>query len=191
MNLNIQTIFYTSIFFWLLPAIRHYKKKYFFYFLILALSDPVNILYVRLIGYPLYITYSVAGFALFFAITSGNNKNKNLFTYPTLALLLILGTIYIKNLLYLVLIFHFLILLTFIKTSILSIYLENQVNLFYVALVFYELSVVLNIAMVLGDSDIKVIIFFITLSFQILLAIFFTFFTEKSASLNIHLRQAK
>jgi len=191
MNVNFLTIYYCSIFFWLLPPIRQYRRKYFYYFLILALSDPFNLLYVKLIGFPLFITYSTAGFLLLFSITypaTKNNIKKTIFIQLPLMLILILGTIYFHSLLYLVLISHFLILLIFIRSLILPIYLRDQINFFYVALVFYELSIVVNIAMVLGESEIKVLMFYITISFQFLLAIFFTIFTEKSPSLNIQLR---
>jgi len=187
--LSPQAIAVTSIFFWLLPPFRQFKTKYFFYFLILALSDPITYLYLKVFGYPLYLVHSFASMLTYFVIMYKSEQKKyNVILFILLISGLLVGMLLVDNLQILVLIFNALVLFKFIKTAVIPIFFNNNLNLFYLALIFYELSIVTNVAIALGGGQIKVPLFFVTLSFQILLAIFFTIFTDKSPSLNIQLR---
>jgi hypothetical protein len=67
------------------------------------------------------------------------------------------------------------------------IFNKRLFKIYNLALLFYELSVVINLLMFLSGSDLHVVMYYITLVFQILLAIFFTIFTEKSRFLIIKL----
>ena len=95
--------------------------------------------------------------------------------------------IYFENHLYFLLTIHSIIFLILLKIAILPIYQENTINIFYFALLFYELSIVLNLSLIMGGSNIKMLLFYMTLSIQVLMAIFFTIFTEKSEILLFHL----
>lgn len=172
-----------------MPPFRQFKGRFFYYFLIMALSDPINIFCVEVIGAPLYSVHSIAGLLLIFSIIffSGSFKNKITLILP-ITFAFILGMIYLNNLLYLLSAIHILICLILLKIAIMPIYQKNIINIFNFSLLFYELSIVLNLTVIMGASNIKILLFFMTLSFQILMAIFFTIFTEKSEILMRHLR---
>lgn len=182
------TITRISLIFWLLPPLRQYKGRFFYYFLIMALSDPVNIFFVEVIRVPLYIIHSIAGLFLIFSILflEDGIKNKYILILPFI-LVFIPGIVFLNNLLYLLLSIHIVIFLLLLKIAVLPIYQRNVINIFHFALLFYELSIVLNLSLVMGNSNIKMLLFYMTLFFQVLMAIFFTIFTEKSEILIRHL----
>lgn len=188
---SVEAIIDISVVFWLLPPFRQFKGRYFYYFLILAVSDPITIFCVEILKAPLYSIHSIAGLLLIFSILFYTGKFENKYTLSVLILAgFIVGMIYLKNLLILVLITHLINFLMFLKVAILPIYRDGNVNFFYVALLFYELSIVLNLSVFIGQSDMRILIYYMTLFFQILLAIFFTIFTEKSNILTLHLKEA-
>jgi hypothetical protein len=85
---------------------------------------------------------------------------------------------------------HILIFLLLLKIAVLPIYQKNVINIFHFVLLFYELSIVLNLSLVMGSSNIKLLLFYMTLFFQIIMAIFFTIFTEKSEILICRINSA-
>lgn len=186
--ISAETIAYISVVFWLLPPFRQFKGRFFYYFLIMALSDPINIFCVEEFRAPLYTIHSIAGLFLIFSLTFNQNGfKKKLFLALSLFFVFIWGMIYFENHLYFLLTIHSIIFLILLKIAILPIYQENTINIFYFALLFYELSIVLNLSLIMGGSNIKMLLFYMTLSIQVLMAIFFTIFTEKSEILLFHL----
>lgn len=179
-----------SIFFWLLPPFRQYKGRFFYYFLIMALSDPLTILCFEVLKLPVESIHSVAGLFLAYSLFFQNNNTKQeIILLLSFLLGFIISIIYLTNLHYLILSIHIVIFLFLLKMAILPIYYKNTINIFYFALLFYELSIVLNYTLIMGNSNIKMLLFYMTLFFQILMAIFFTIFTEKSKSMILHIKQ--
>ena len=184
-----KIIGYISTVFWLLPPIRQFKSQYFIYFLILALSDPVNLFSINVLGLPNNIIHALAAILLFYSINPNSiDFNRYWFLHSLFIASFIIGMLFLNNLLYIVLLIHLMILFKFVKLTLVTIYKINILNIFYVVLMFYELSAVINLSEFLSNSDLRIVIYYMTLSFQILMAIFFTIFTEKSDFLILKLR---
>jgi hypothetical protein len=183
-------IIYISIAVWLLPPFRQYKGNYFFYFLILALSDPVSLAASNFFGVYGQNVHSISAYLMIISLIyfPKNSKPKMILVIP-MTLIFISGYIYIDNLTYLLFLLHILILIVFLKRTLILVYKHNTINLFYWVLLFYEVSLVINIYLMLEVDDIKVVIYYATLFFQIFVAIFFTIFIEKSQSIIFKLRQ--
>ena len=184
-----EIIEYISIIFWILPPFRQYKERYFYYFLILALSDPLALFSVTVLGFSPNYIHPVAGLLLFYSInTSLANLKKYWLLHGILISVFFFVLLYFDNLLYIVFIMHLLILFKFIHIIIIEMFNSTSLNAFNLALSFYEISVVINLTLFLSDIQIRFVMFYMTLFFQILLAIFFTIFTEKSDFLILKLR---
>jgi hypothetical protein len=184
-----KIITYASIFVWLLPAIRQYKGKYFYYFLILALSDPLNIFFVNVLNVPNYFFHSIAGILLFYSIGTSTQSFLKYWKFNLLFILVFLFTLFtLPNLLFLILILHVLILSIFIKQSVILLHQSGELNYFLLVLIFYEITVLLKVIVFISGTDTGIMFFYLTLSFQILVALFFTIFREESSILTIKLR---
>jgi len=184
-----QIITYLSIFFWLLPPLRQYKEGLFLYFLITALMDPLNLFYVVIMGGHQFIIHSISSVFLFYSINfSLINLKKYWYLNALYIIAVILALVYLSNLLLLIIALHLLIFIKFFKIGIVTLHKFNNINIFQLALIFYEISVVINELVFISNLDIKVVFFYTTLFFQSLIAIFFTIFKEGNPRLNISLK---
>ncbi len=180
-----KIIVYISTFFWLFPPFKQFKGRYFYYFLILALADPINIFSISIIDVPNYFVHSIIGLLLFYSISTGENEKKYLIANIIFILAFFLFLFLLNNLLYLILTLHLLILYRFIRQVLINTYSKNELNIFLSALVFYEISVAVKTIEFISGTDLGIIFFYLTLSFQILVAIFFTIFREDSSPLKL------
>ena len=183
-----RIIIYISTFFWLFPPFRQFKGRYFYYFLILALSDPFALFNYSFIGLPHYFIHSIAGLLLLYSFDSIVYVKKYLLANIIFILSFFLFLFLLNNLLYVILTLHLLILYRFIRLSLLNTYRNNELNIFLCTLVFYEISVVVKTIVFISGTNLGVIFFYLTLSFQILVAIFFTVFREESSILKLKFR---
>ena len=183
-----KIIVYISTFFWLFPPFRQYKGRYFYYFLILALADPINILSISIIGVPNYFVHSIISLLLFYSIGTGENEKKYMLANMIFMLAFFLFLFLLDNLLYLILTLHLLILYRFLRLSLLNTFSKNELNLFLLVLIFYEISAIVNLIVFISKSNLGVVFYYLTLSFQILVAIFFTIFGEDSSVLKLKFR---
>ena len=184
-----QSILYASILFWLFPIFRQYRGNFFVYFLILALSDPLALLCVAVFNVQPTLIHSIAAILLYYSINTVRQKFKRLWLLNLIIVVsFVIASLLHLSHLFLVLIFHFLILLIFIKKSMIMLYQFGEFNLFYLVLIFYEITVIINVIVFISGTEIGILYHYITLAFQFLIAIFFTIFREENALLRIQLR---
>jgi len=184
-----QLIVYVSIFFWLFPAIRQYKGNYFIFFLILALADPIAMFCVAVFNIQPTFIHAIVAICLFYSIDTVRKE----FWRLRLLNLIIIVTFIIALLLqanppFLILIFHFLILFVFIKKLMLKLYQLGEFNWFYLILIFYEITALVNLIVFISGAEIGIFYYYLTVAFQLLVAIFFTIFREESQLLRIRLK---
>jgi hypothetical protein len=170
-----RIIFYFNILAWLLPPLRQKGHKYFLYFLILALSDPVRALLNLIHPFDATSYYLVISTLTLIAIL----RKK---FYYILLLLVALIIIFFNN--YEIGVFsflvHFVIILLFLKDLIILISGENVINIFNLVLVLYEASVLFKFAATYFSIG-GYLFFYITTAFEIFIAIFFTIYNEKNS----------
>lgn len=186
-DINIYKIlFYSSNIVWLFPAIRQFRGRYFLFFLVLALSDPINLLitwefHIKILVLPVIITY-----VLFLSVISIEYLKKN---FPILFVffLVLMTPPFLSskvNIIYtqLVLVFT-LILMTILKTLITAYVEQKKLNLFYVVLIFYLLTLILKyFNLLLGFAD-AYAFFIITSIAQFAFGLFFSIFREDDSRL--------
>jgi len=181
---------YISSFLWILPVLRQYRENYFYFFLVLALADPVNIISVFVLNiFPNYFIHAIAGLLLFYSISF---KVEDLLHYwyanIIFIILFLIALFLIENLLFIILFLHFLILIKFIKIAIVKLHQTGELNWFFLVLILYEISVVTKVLIFISATETGNIYFYLTLVFQYLIAIFFAIFREGSSLLRIRLR---
>lgn len=169
------SIIYLSMFIWLLPPFRNVGTKYFFFFFVFAIEDPLAVFVLKKIH--LFHNMLFPLFTLFILYSLVNKKNKRI--------LLIVTAVYLS---YIILSSDTNSQLGFFLNSILHVYIfvlfvsdfltyfdeHHSVNLFLTLLVCYEfIAVSKNILWILDLSK-GIVIFFVSLFIQIFLGIAFT-----------------
>lgn len=171
---------------WLFPAIRHFKRKYFLFFLLLALADPINMLHLLFVGNNSNFLFSITSLLMIACVLEKSYVKK--FIIPITIFLLLTTIICIinnnRNLHYIIiLVSSATVLLVFLKDFILIYVDSRKINLFLVVLIFYistNLFKFLNV--LLGFSD-ATAFFIITSIAQIAFGLFFSIFREDNPRL--------
>lgn len=178
-----------SIVFWILPVFRQYKEDYFYFFLVIAITDPIAgfCYYLKII--PITVVHSVSSLLLFYSIDIANNKlleNKvfNLILFVSFCFVLLAG---IDR--YLVIaILHSFVLVKFIKISAIKMHYSGKINLFYLVFILYELSIVVKMSFAITRTELGNLYYTITLAFEMLIAIFFTIYRENNPKIIFNLK---
>lgn len=184
-----------SIVLWLMPPIRNYKTNFFIYFLLLAVSDPISTLLIRLHLLRPYYVHAAISFMLFLSlkkITRGS-KSFNITAFFALCLLIISffsGLVFemgefVKAV---IAIINILIFFVILSKALLIVAQNATVNIFYFALLFYEATTIIKFIVTIFPVEEAVIQFLMTGAFQFLFAIFFTLFNENSPAMKINLK---
>lgn len=176
----LKILYYISIIVWLFPPLRQWNRKYFYFFLILALADPISITITLFIRKPIHFYFPLVSIILLLSIINYKDIfiiRRNLFIYFITIIAIVISLFFVHSKLLVVLI-HFIISIIFIKEFIVKYVFEREFNFYYVVLIFYEFTIILKFFNVyLGFSN-ATAFFIITTIFQIAFGLFFSIFRE-------------
>ncbi len=182
-----QFILALNIFVWLLPPIKQYGGKYFYYFLILALSDPLNIAIRHLFHFTFYLHLILDLFLILSLFDFRMLKN---IPFVILLILFSVGSnIFLTpdSVAVLMIICDLIMLTIFLKRAVLCLHDYGNINLFFFVLILYETSALSKYLILLFELPVKVIYFNLTTAFEILIALYFTFYaTDNSPKIPFH-----
>jgi len=181
-----QILFFISIVLWLIPPIKQYKTDYFLFFLILAVMDPISLLYkIIFIANIPFGFYLFANFLLFLSLMEFNSIKKNLFIIIASGILFLLIIIFAnfttnQNLIILTAI-QFLILAVVLKKFIVNFALNKYISIFQLVLIFYLLTVITKFLNLLTSFADATAFFIITSIAQIIFGLYFSIIRENNA----------
>jgi hypothetical protein len=184
----LKLLYFVSIIVWIFPAIRNYKGEFFDFFLILALIDPIAIIYGLLTktSIPGWLTVLFAYLLIVSLLSEENIKDLKyiLIIIPILFVVLIpflnkkyfLGFLVIENII---------LFLFFLKFLIVDYVNNKRIKLFFLMLVFYELTVILKFFnIIIGFAD-AYGFYFVTSIAQIIFGLFFSIVREDESGVII------
>jgi hypothetical protein len=176
-------IFYLSIFAWLFPPFKNRKTEYFLFFLILAVADPLVYLLIAATKIDPIQIYPFINYALIVSLIEFNKVRKNwiLFIIPLIGLFLasfFLSFIFLYGIKILL---SSIILFFFLKAALLYVNKHQSINLFFLLLILYEITIVVKYIFVATHTRTGIIYFFIMSFFETFLGIYFTFFNVNSS----------
>lgn len=172
-----KIIINVSILIWLLPPFRQLKGGYFFYFLILGYSDPLALLLLKLLKLEIIYTHLVMGLFLLLAVMFYNKTIKTKWMILLIAFCIIGVSVGNRNFRYLSLIlFHLLIFVQLLVPSIKEYFLKHRINLYFTLFLLYELLIILSTTGFAFNYTSGVYFFYLSLAFEMLIGIFFTFY---------------
>ncbi len=179
----VQIIFYISLIIWLFPPIRQFRNRLFFFFLVLAIADPIGLLYQAVLNRPapqLYTLFlSICMVISLFEIET-IKKHRYILISIILAILALLFFITLPMKVYMpiLLVVQIVILIMLLKLSILKYVSSGKLNLFYSVLIFYQLTVVIKFFnFMIGFADAGALFIFTTIA-QNIFGLFFSIVRE-------------
>ena len=178
----IKYITYLSSIVWLLIPIRQYKTRFFLFFLLLGLYDPVFISAFYLFNVDVSVLYLLGTCLLPYAVLFNVKVRTKYFI--TIFLFIICGIVvfyFPTKIIILQLMIHLLIFFSFLKTFTISYSDIRKLSVFFLILLSYEFSLLFKFFIYLTEFEIGMMYFHLTTVFQILIGIFFLFINEKNS----------
>jgi hypothetical protein len=183
----LKLIYFISVFCWFLPPFKHYKGYLFYYFLILALLDPLTLALSLLIHiHPLYL-FLFAGIALLFSLQ--NSKVNFYFSIIPLVLLSVILIYYLTldEIKICIAIIHIVIMLFILKEAILRSIKGNALDIFYFILMLYEITIILKFVSLAFNINLGIYYFHFTTIVEIIFAIFFSLFRDDDKRIRLRI----
>jgi hypothetical protein len=181
-------ISYSALLVWLLPPIKQFRTKFFLYFFILAISDPVNIILYRLYSVNVWQCHIFFSSLTIFSLIEINNRKALLFFIPLILVVIsVLFGMSIDTMQNIAALNILLAAMIIAKDFIIQIKETEKINIFYIVLLFYNISTVIKILFFISYSKTGYLYFFLTNIFQILIAVYFSIYNvnnSKKFSLN-------
>lgn len=172
----VHIIIYTNILLWILPIFRQFNTRYWGFFLILGLSDPLHIGLWYILKIPINNYFILVSITQILTITKPQDRRSIIL----LSLIIIFVSIFhyqnenitsgIQILLELV------ILGIIINHTFLYIKKQRMVSLFLVCLISYQLSIIIKFIFIKSFAEPGIIYFYVTSALQMSFAILFTFY---------------
>lgn len=177
---------------WLLPPIRQYKTRFFYFFLLLGLADAVPLMLMQNITLASLPYYLVVSYFLLLALYDKETlKQKFLYVVLILAVVVVIAfftnNTALQRLLFFIL--HGLLLLRVTHMMGVDLIKTQSLNGYFVALVFYELLTLtkfFNFLVKVADLSVMTN-FYVVTGVQITIGIFFTIFKEDDRRIRVKL----
>jgi hypothetical protein len=83
---------------------------------------------------------------------------------------------------------HILIFARLVQIVIMPLHQKSELNIFYLVLLFYEITVITKRSIYLSETYSGILLTYITLAFEVLIAIFFSVFKENNLRLVLKLK---
>jgi hypothetical protein len=187
-------LIYVSIVFYCFPPIRQFGGRYFYYFLILAIEDPVCKLLVPLIHYPQVKVHFAFSFFLLLSIIKPNEFLKYLAVIFVPVFLFTEGISHFLSITFGnfagirmgIGLLHIVIFAAICKLAALYIKEKMGVNLFHIMLLLYEATVIIKFIVYVLSSSGGILFFFATLAFEIFMCVFFVIYRDDNPKLIIY-----
>jgi len=187
MNFSATSLTYLSAIVWVFPPLRQYRTFFFKYFLILAISDILDLLFLNFFRIKIPSLYIFISFCLLIALQNSEYlKKKKLVLIGLVLLVSCLSFFRIGNNSYLTLIalLHLMVIIRILYLFIIVVAQKQTISFFYLVLTFYEFTVLLKFSNYLFPFNVEAhTYFYITTGFELLVGIFFTLFREESPKL--------
>lgn len=179
-------ILYISTIAWIFPIFRQFRTNLFYFFLVLGLSDPVSTFAIKVLSLRPENIQIIISPILFWALSIDRKKK---FTINKLEIFVFILTyvlyFLIDNYNITLLIVYVAITIRSIFIVIIELHIKHLINFVHVVLAFYMISSVVSLLIYLNGDHQAIVLFYINLAFQTLIAVFFSIFKEDNPKLTI------
>ena len=178
---------------WLLPPVRQYRGKYFYFFLLLGLEGLSTILFSHL-HVNLFKVYNIANIILILTLTDTTSIRKYwyLFLISLAAVLFINQTSDMELIILAKITMQVVIFYIFLRDAATDYYKNNSLRVSFIILLLYEITLLLKSYISVRNIYANIFFYEITTAFESFIAIFFTIYkVEESPSIKLALISKK
>ena len=177
--LILKSIAYITIIVWLIIPIRQFKTRFFLFFLVLGLLDPIAYSLGHILKLNTTVPYLFGTIILLYPALFEIKKQIKLGLVLILFTAGIIVVFYAMNIsLIIQIVIHFIIFVSFLKVMVVFFSENRKLLLFHLMLVLYEFSLLLKFFVFYNEVGVGPAYYYATTSFEIMIGIFFIFFNE-------------
>lgn len=173
---------------WIFPLFRQSKTKWFIFFLVLGILDPLTHLLRITFSYVGNLQYDLGSIALYLSLYVVEGKKPKESDYLFVVLLIITRLLTSTDVLF-VLIVHLFIFYKILSFTVIESHLKERLNIPFLVLMLYELSILIKLSAYLNKSPASDVPYFFMLFFEMSIALFFIFFRIDNPWLLINFRR--
>lgn len=164
------------------------SKGQIFFFIILAYAGPLSLILVIQWGINPDIINTIC--SILMLVFMQKIIDKNIRYIKIILQMILIFSLYLlfKNIQTIMILIHLFIIIELFKLLMNDLFNNNIINAFHVGILFYELTILISLFVFLLGTETGYIYFYTTAGFQIILAIFFSIFHDKSSRLQIKLK---
>lgn len=175
-----------SILAWIYPPFKHYKSEFFYFFLILALSDPFKLIALYLLSVNPQVLSLAVAFLLISSLVSYRKQRYIIIILSILSTAVFLSYSLHRNIIISSLIgTHLIVVLILVVFMIKYIEKIKAINLFLILLITYELISTIKYIAALLSYEQGVISFYLATATQMFFGIIFSFISIKTKNFHI------
>ncbi len=190
MNLN-YIIVYSSVLIWLFPPFRQYRGKYFYFFMVLALEGLISVSLASLFHFNILKIYNIINLVLIFTLFRNTLIRKYWYSF-FISLIVVFFINYYSDtrlIMFTIILAHLIIFYIILKNAAIDYNETSSLNIGYFILLLYEITIQLKFYLALINVHTGIFFFFITTSFETIIAIFFIIYkVEKSPKIRLEFR---
>lgn len=177
---------------WVFPAFRQFKGRYESYFVILAIEGLLSSL-IRLYHITNLINYLHVGASFILPLCLLDRTRKSVFDYIYILLsIMIIGVIIPEHrigvMMVTLIMLHLFIFTVFLKDFVWETVTKKTLNVFFIALIVYELSVLVRLFYAANGTSMGLYHYTVLTILEIFIGIFFTIFRENNPKLQFQLK---
>lgn len=190
----VSIIKFISIVVWIFPAIRQYKNRYFYFFLILASLDFIMIVFraINHSGSNLPIIFFIC--LMIVSLVQKDKIKQVLLWIVPIYIIVSIAALYLNDRyfeLYVSMILTIVIFYIFVRTFFNHAIIHQEINLFLLMLVFYMALNIFKKLNILIAAYEGAFFYYSTYAFQLLIGIFFSIYSFNNPKLNIKIASKK
>ncbi len=176
---------------WILPIFRQFKTNLFYFFLFLGICDPLTSLVISILPVENELIAVIFAPILFYTINVDRSKPFKISKIEIFVFILAYSLVYfVSNLNIILLIIHTLIAIRAIYRIIIDLHYNQKINIVRLVLAFYMITSVASLLIYLNGDYQGLVLFYTNLAFQLLLAVFFSIFSENNPKMNYKVVQS-
>lgn len=179
----LEIIIYSNLVTWFLVPIRQYRTRFFTFFFVLALFDPIAIIAFYIASINIQQVYIVGTIIIFYVVLFDIRNEIKIGAITLLVLASIFVVFFSQiNVRVIHLLVHIIILIQFLKFLIKYFSAKRRILLFHIVLIVYEASILIKYFIIITEAEIGPVYFYTTTLIQIFIGIFFLFVNEKNST---------
>jgi hypothetical protein len=176
-----RVVYIFTQFLWMAPPFKQARGQFFYYFFLLAISEPIGSALYFFWKTPPFYTYTTASFLLILSVFNYKDKwGKEIILINTLLFVLVI-IFFQKYAFHTAALFHLFLLGYFMTLFLKKYFMRGVIYIYLLMLVMFEFATVLMFSLRFVRTNVNIAFSYFLSLFEIFICLFFIFYNFKDS----------